>query len=190
METIVLASASPRRRELLTRAGIPFDLSAAEVDERCDAPASSAVRILSARKAAAVRGICPGRYILAADTLVELDGKTLGKPASPEEAAAMLRRLSGHTHQVYTGVTVISPAGDVFTDSDRSDVTFGEVTDAEIASYVRSGEPMDKAGAYALQGRASLWVSRIEGSWSSVIGLPLYLVRSLLIRAGYPLIPG
>ncbi len=185
METIVLASASPRRRELLTLAGIPFEVSAAEVDEHCSAPASSAVRILSARKASAVRNTVRDRFILAADTLVELDGVALGKPSSPEEAAAMLRRLSGRTHQVHTGVTVISPSGELLTDADTSDVTFGSIPEPEILAYVRSGEPLDKAGAYAVQGRASLWISRLEGSYSSVIGLPLFLVRSLLLRAGY-----
>ena len=187
MDTLILASASPRRKELLAHAGIPFEIQAAEVDEHCEVPASAAVRELSRRKALAVRARFPSRYILAADTLVELDGAVLGKPSGPEEAAAMLRRLSGHTHQVYTGVTVINPAGDVLTDSDRSDVTFGEVSETEIAAYVRSGEPLDKAGAYAIQGRASLWISHMEGSYSSVIGLPLYIVRNLLLRSGYPL---
>ena len=188
METLILASASPRRSELLSHAGIPFEVQAAEVDEHCDGPASSAVRELSSRKALAVRSRFPSRFILAADTLVELEGIVLGKPSGPEEAAAMLRRLSGRTHQVYTGVTVINPAGEVFTGSDRSDVAFGDITEAEIASYVRSGEPLDKAGAYAIQGRASLWISRMEGSYSSVIGLPLYLVRTLLLKAGYGLV--
>ena len=96
--------------------------------------------------------------------------------------------LSGQTHQVYTGVTVISPDGRTFTDSDRTDVTFADVDDTEIAEYIRSGEPMDKAGAYALQGRAGMWVTHLDGSDTSVIGLPLYLVRSLLLRAGYPLL--
>ena len=99
----------------------------------------------------------------------------------------MLRRLSGHTHRVYTGVTVVNPSGEVFTEYDRSDVTFVDVPEEEIAAYVRTGEPLDKAGAYALQGRAALWVRRLEGCDSSVIGLPLYLVRLLLIRAGYVL---
>ena len=97
----------------------------------------------------------------------------------------MLRMLSGRTHQVYTGVSVLSPAGELFTASDRSDVTFCPLTEDEISNYILSGEPMDKAGAYALQGRASLWISRVEGSFSSVIGLPLFLVRSLLLRSGY-----
>ena len=186
METVILASASPRRRELLSLASIPFEVCTARVDEQCAEPAASAVRILSARKALAVSGQIAGRYILAADTLVELNGVTLGKPSGPEEASAMLRRLSGNTHQVHTGVTVINPAGVIFTDGDTSSVTFDAVSDAEIEAYVASGEPLDKAGSYAIQGRASLWISHMEGSYSSVIGLPLHLVRSLLIRAGFP----
>ena len=188
METLILASASPRRSELLAHAGIPFEIQAADVDEHCVVPAAEAVRLLSSRKAQAVRELFPSRWILAADTLVELEGTVLGKPAGPEEAAAMLRRLSGHTHQVYTGVTVINPAGELFTDSDRSDVTFGNIPEAEIAAYVRSGEPLDKAGAYAIQGRASLWISHMAGSYSSVIGLPLFIVRKLLLQSGYQLI--
>ncbi len=188
METLILASASPRRKELLAHAGIPFEVQAAQVDEHCEGPAAENVKILSARKALAVRSLFPSRFILAADTLVELDGAVLGKPSGPEEAADMLQRLSGRTHQVWTGVTLVNPSGDMFTENDRSDVTFGEVPKEEIAAYVRSGEPLDKAGAYAIQGRASLWISRMEGSYSNVIGLPLFLVRSLLLRAGYPLI--
>ena len=96
--------------------------------------------------------------------------------------------LSGQTHQVYTGVTVMSPDGSAFTGSDRTDVTFAPVDEAEIIDYVSTGEPMDKAGAYALQGRAGMWVTHLDGSDTSVIGLPLYLVRSLLLQAGYPLL--
>lgn len=99
----------------------------------------------------------------------------------------MLSRLSGRTHQVFTGVTIIPPSGEVFTASDRTDVTFCEIPGEEIRSYVATGDPLDKAGSYALQGRAALWVTRIEGCDTSVIGLPLYLVRRLLLRAGYPL---
>ncbi len=186
METLILASASPRRSELLSLAGIPFEICTACVDEQCAEPAASAVRILSARKALAVSGKVSGRFVLAADTLVELDGMTLGKPAGPEEAACMLRRLSGNTHHVHTGITVVNPDGVIFTDGDTSSVTFEAIPDPEIEAYVATGEPLDKAGAYAIQGRASLWISHMEGSYSSVIGLPLHLVRSLLIRAGYP----
>ena len=188
METLVLASQSPRRKELLTLAGIPFEADAPEVDESCTLTAGEAVRELSRRKAEAAALRHPGRFILASDTLVTLDRRSLGKPASPEEACAMLRSLSGRTHEVFTGVTVISPAGQRFTEEDCTRVAFCEIPEAEIAAYVRSGEPMDKAGAYGLQGHAGLWITRIEGSHTSVIGLPLYLVRSLLLKAGFPLI--
>ena len=185
MEKLILASCSPRRCELLTCAGIPFDAVTPDVDESCTLPAEDAVAVLSARKAKAVAGMRPGFRVLAADTLVDVDGKPLGKPVSREDAVNMLRTLSGRTHHVFTGVTVLSPSGELFTETDCSNVTFCEIPEEEIASYVLSGEPMDKAGAYALQGRASLWITRLEGSYSSVIGLPLYLVRKLLLRSGY-----
>lgn len=184
-EKLILASCSPRRSELLALAGIPFETAVSEADETCALPVEPAVRELSARKAKAVSVLFPGRYVLGADTLVAVDGKKLGKPQNEEEAASMLRLLSGRTHQVFTGVTVVSPSGDLFTEADRSDVTFCPVPEEEILSYVRSGEPMDKAGAYAIQGRASLWISHVEGSFSSVIGLPLFLVRSLLLQSGW-----
>ncbi len=184
----MLASRSPRRCELLNRIGLVFETDAPDVDETCSLPAGEAVRILSLRKAQAAAESHPGSFILAADTLVSFREEALGKPVDPQDAIRMLRMLSGQTHQVYTGVTVISPDGRVFTDSDRTDVTFASVDDAEIADYVRSGEPMDKAGAYALQGRAGMWVTHLDGSDTSVIGLPLYLVRSLLLQAGYPLL--
>lgn len=189
MEKLILASCSPRRSELLTLAGIPFETVSPNVDESCSLPAQQAVSVLSARKAEAVGALCPGRYILAADTLVALDGISLGKPADTEEAASMLRMLSGKTHQVYTGISVLSPSGMLLTESDRSDVTFCSLSEKEITAYVKSGEPMDKAGAYAVQGHASLWITRLEGNYSSVIGLPLYLVRRLLLRCGYKIEP-
>ena len=129
--------------------------------------------------------------LITADTMVILPpsegrgGEILGKPRDAEDAARMLRMLSGRTHQVYTGVSVRSPDGRLFTETDCSDVAFCPVPEEEILAYVRTGEPLDKAGAYALQGRASLWITRLEGSYSSVIGLPLYLVRRLLLEAGY-----
>ena len=185
MEKLILASCSPRRSELLTLAGIPFETFAPDIDESCDLPASLAVSELSAMKAKAVGELFPGRFVLAADTLVSLNDKKLGKPRDAADAANMLRMLSGRTHQVYTGVSVLSPSGKISTETDRSDVTFCPLTEEEILAYVRTGEPMDKAGAYALQGHASLWISRVEGSFSSVIGLPLFLVRSLLLRNGW-----
>ena len=187
MDVLILASRSPRRCELLSRLGLPFEADAPDVDESCSLPAPEAVCMLSLRKASAAASAHPGRYILGADTLVSLQGSSLGKPADESDAVRMLKFLSDRTHQVYTGVTVISPSGEAFTAYDRTDVTFDRLSDKEILSYVRSGEPMDKAGAYALQGMAGAWVTRLEGSDTSVIGLPLYLVRRLLIRSGYPL---
>ena len=184
-EKLILASCSPRRSELLKIAGVPFETVSPEVDESFDCPVEEAVSLLSVRKAKAVGALYPGRRILAADTLVAVDGVPLGKPADAEDSVRMLHLLSGRTHQVYTGVSVLAPSGELFTGCDRSDVTFCPVPDGEILSYVRSGEPLDKAGAYAIQGRASLWITRLEGSYSSVIGLPLNLVRLLLLRSGY-----
>ncbi len=184
-EPLILASASPRRRELLGSLGISFEICPADVDEHIDLPADMAVFSLSRRKADAARQLHPGRWILAADTLVSADKRILGKPSDREEACRMLRFLSGRTHQVYTGVTVISPDGRSFTEVDTSDVTFDRIGEEEIRSYVDSGEPMDKAGAYAIQGGAAKWISRLEGSPSGVIGLPLCLVRKLLCEAGY-----
>ena len=188
MESLVLASRSPRRCELLNRIGLEFITDAPDVDETCSLPAGEAVRILSRRKADAAAASHPGCFVLAADTLVSFRDEALGKPLDPPDAVRMLRMLSGQTHQVYTGVTVINPDGRVYTDSDCTDVTFASVGEDEIDAYVRTGEPMDKAGAYALQGRAGMWVTHLSGSDSSVIGLPLYLVRSLLLQAGYPLL--
>lgn len=187
LSRLILASRSPRRLELLTRFGVPFETFVPDVDESCDLPAAEAVESLSRRKALATSSSFPDAFILAADTLVSVDGVSLGKPSGREDAVRMLRLLSGRTHQVFTGVTVISPSGRVFTSSDRTDVTFCEVPEEEILSYADSGEPLDKAGSYALQGRASLWITRLDGCDTSVIGLPLYLVRELLISAGYPL---
>ena len=184
-EKLILASCSPRRSELLTLAGIPFETASPDVDESCSLPVDQAVSELSARKAKAVGNLFPGRFVLAADTLVAIDGIKLGKPHDAEDAMRMLRLLSGRTHQVYTGVSVLSPSGMLFTDADRSDVTFCPLTEDDIFSYICSGEPMDKAGAYALQGRASLRISHVEGSFSSVIGLPLFLARRLLLQSGY-----
>ena len=188
MAKLVLASRSPRRCELLRNLGLVFETDAVMVDETCSLSAPDAVELLSLRKAESVRPKHPDSFILSADTLVSCMGKTLGKPQNKKEASRMLHLLSGKTHQVYTGVTVISPEGSVFTSHDCSNVTFDTLSDEEITSYVLSGEPMDKAGSYAIQGRAALWISHLDGNPSSVIGLSLFLVRSLLLQSGYPLI--
>ena len=187
LNTLILASRSPRRSELLRRLGLAFETDDPDVDESCSLPAGEAVRLLSRRKASASALAHPGCYVLAADTLVSFQEASLGKPKDQDDAVRMLQLLSGRTHQVYTGVTVIAPDGTAWTDADCTNVTFAGLTDDEIRSYVLSGEPMDKAGAYALQGRAGLWVEHLDGSDTSVIGLPLFLVRRLLLSAGYPL---
>jgi len=187
MNRLILASCSPRRVELLRRLGLPFETDATDIDEECCLSVPDAVELLSLRKAEASFARHPGCYIIGADTLVSVDGKALGKPSDPPEAVRMLHQLSGRIHQVYTGVTVISPDGSRLTEHCRTDVSFVPVPDEEIQSYVLSGEPMDKAGGYALQGRAGCWVDSVHGSDSSVIGLPLHLVRSLLLKVGFPL---
>ncbi len=186
VETLILASGSPRRQELLQQAGIPFRTDAPEVDETCSLPAGQAVAELSRRKAFAAGKLHPGCFILAADTLVSADGVSLGKPADSEAAVQMLHALSGRTHQVYTGVTVLNPKGESYTETDCSSVTFCSIPESELVAYAETSEPYDKAGAYAIQGHAALWITHVEGCFSSVIGLPLYLVRELLIRAGFP----
>ena len=181
---LVLASASPRRRELMDMTGIPYRIDAADVDEHTTLGAREAVLELSRRKALAVAARHPGLTVLGADTLVAIDNTSLGKPATEAEAFAMLRMLSGRTHQVYTGVTVVAADGCVFSDVDTSHVTMNELTDEEIRWYIATGEPMDKAGAYALQGRACLWVREVRGTPSGVIGLPMPLTYRLLRQAG------
>ena len=186
MEKLILASGSPRRSELLTLAGIPFEVCSVNVDESCAAPAYDAVRILSHRKALAAGNLFPGRYILAADTLVELDGKIFGKPENKKDAFRMLRALSGKTHHVFTGVSLLSPEGVMQSEVDSSSVSFCELNDREIDNYISGGEPMDKAGAYAAQGHAALFITHLDGTHASVMGLPLHKVRELLKNAGFP----
>ena len=181
---LVLASASPRRRELLALTGIPFIIDAPQVDEHCSLGARDAVAALSRRKAEAGARMHPGKVILASDTLVAVDDTPLGKPHDEEDAFRMLRSLSGRWHHVYTGVCVVDARGGVHSGVDATAVRFGDMTDGEIRAYIATGEPMDKAGSYALQGIAGLWVEEISGSASNVIGLPLTLTRRLLQEAG------
>ena len=181
---LILASQSPRRRELLSLTGIPFEVDAPEVDESCTLGAREAVLELSRRKALAAAAKHPGKVILASDTLVAVDDIPLGKPTDEEDAFRMLRSLSGRWHQVYTGVCVISATGDIHAEADATDVRFGHMTDETIRAYIATGEPMDKAGAYALQGIAGLWIEEIRGSHTNVIGLPLTLTRRLLEACG------
>jgi septum formation protein len=193
---IVLASASPRRQELLRIAGIPFTVQPADIDESPladESPRGCAER-LARGKALAVSQSRPRDCVLGADTIVVVDDAILGKPRDADDAARMLRMLSGRTHAVITGVCLVSPVvsgqgsvaseADLVTASETTLVTFCELSDDEIHDYVVTGEPMDKAGAYAIQGIASRWIPRIEGDYSNVVGLPVALVYRMLRERG------
>ena len=174
MEKIYLASKSPRRAELLTRLGIEYEILSAEVDETVSGKPEDCVKILAQRKAAAGAQRVSEGWVLAADTLVFLNDQPLGKPADAEDAVRMLHSLSGRTHRVLTGMCLVNArTGEQFTRCDGADITFDEMTDEEIASYVAGGEPMDKAGAYGIQDQAGIFVQALEGDYYNVMGLPL-----------------
>ena len=187
---LILASASPRRAELLSAAGIPFDVRPAHVDETIrpgeDAPTYAGRVALD--KARTLASDSPGRYVLAADTVVVIDDQILGKPSDDEDAKRMLRLLSGRTHEVLTAVVLMAPAPvdgrAIDAHVEATAVQFAPLGKAEIDWYVGTGEPRDKAGAYAIQGLASRFVTRIEGSYSNVVGLPVGLVYAMCTRAG------
>jgi septum formation protein len=206
---LVLASASPRRQELLRNAGIAFVVQPADIDENPfegESPRDCAER-LAREKALAVSRSRPADYVLGADTIVVVDGNILGKPGDAADAARMLRLLAGRVHEVITGVCVVNPVArdqwlvgsNVKTQTAREQaatgrqlatavettlVTMSELSDDDIREYVATGEPMDKAGAYAIQGGASRWIPRIEGDYSNVVGLPVALVYRMLRERG------
>lgn len=180
---VILASQSPRRRELLTLIGIPHEVRPADLDETYfpgEAPRDHALR-LARDKAAAIRE--PEAVVIGSDTIVVVDGDVLGKPADENDAARMLRRLSGRAHVVITAVAV-AWRGQVASDAEEVAVTFRELPEERIASYVRTGEPMDKAGAYGIQGFGAVNVARVEGDYFAVMGLPLQLLVRLCARLG------
>ncbi len=184
-EKLVLASASPRRAEILRRAGIPCRVRPAQIDEglrRRETPEQHVGRLARA-KAEAVRR--PGETVLGADTVVVIGKTILGKPRDARHAARMLRLLSGRSHRVLTGVCLLFEGG-VLEDVASTRVWFRPLRRAELAAYVASGEPFDKAGAYAIQGLASKFVERIEGCYFNVMGLPVALVYELLRGKGDP----
>jgi septum formation protein len=178
---LVLASASPRRQELLRNAGITFEVQPANIPED-PLPGEAAkdyVERLAREKALAIASQRPQDVVLGADTVVVVDGQLLGKPSDAADAARMLRMLSGRKHEVITGVCVVV-RGQSKVASETTRVTMSELSDKDVADYVASGEPMDKAGAYAIQGIASRWIPSIEGDYSNVVGLPVALVFRML----------
>ena len=186
---IILASRSPRRRELLERMGITdLEVIPAEGEEIATRTLTTdqLVEELSRRKCAEVAALRPKDLIIAADTVVATNNRVLGKPRSEEDAARMLATLSGRLHTVYTGVTV-SLEGKTITSHEMTSVRFRTLTQADIIRYIATGEPMDKAGAYGAQGKAALFVSRIEGDYFNVMGLPLYLLGKMLADFGIQL---
>lgn len=184
---LVLASASPRRREYLARLGLEFSIVPAAIDESChpDEPPRDFALRMAATKARAVAEAYPAACVLGADTVVALDGHIFGKPANHEEALAMLKQLQGHTHAVTTGFAIIVKERNIdVLDAVTTLVTFGTFPDPVLQAYVASDEPMDKAGAYGLQGIGGFLVRSLSGSCSNVVGLPVHaVVRSLLEQA-------
>jgi len=181
---LLLASASPRRRDLLRNAGFDFEVQASNIVEEMkegERPEEFARRA-AREKALHVAAVSPGgSLVLGADTVVVIDGVTLGKPSDLEDAARMLRLLSGRTHQVHTGICLVRAPDEVKAlEHETTLVTFRELDAAEIRAYVESGEPLDKAGAYAVQGLASKFVTRISGCYSNVVGLPVARLYGIL----------
>jgi len=182
---LVLASASPRRQELLRNAAIRFEVQPAHIaeDPLPGEGAKDCAERLAREKALAIAQVRPQAAVLGADTVVVVDGQILGKPANAADATRMLRLLSGRTHQVITGVCLVI-GGQCAVASETTSVTMCEISEKEISAYVAAGEPMDKAGAYAIQGMASRWIPRIEGDYSNVVGLPMALVWRMLSERG------
>ncbi|SDG37748.1 septum formation protein [Selenomonas sp. WCT3] len=185
---IILASGSPRRKELLEQIGASFKVLVSEASEESSdlLEPEELVRINAVAKAKAVASEHPDSPVLGADTVVSLDGHTYGKPCDAAEACRMLETFSGRTHQVSTGIA-FAVKGKIYTDVVTTKVTFGPMSKAEISRYVETGEPLDKAGAYAVQGIAARFIEKIDGSYSNVVGLPLHAVTQLARKAGVDL---
>ena len=182
---IILASQSPRRRELMEMLQIPYEAVVSEVEEIVpeDISPDALVEALALQKAQAVFAQYPQGCVIGADTIVYIDGEIVGKPKDDADAASILRKLQGRSHEVYTGVAVLTPNGTQVR-HDITHVTFAPMTEQEISWYVATGEPRDKAGAYGIQGPGGIFVDRVEGNYFTVIGLPLPLLYRMLIKAG------
>jgi septum formation protein len=182
---LILASASPRRRELLVQAGLCFDVLPAHIDEtqhHREGPKAYAQR-LALEKAQAIFALHNGAVVLGADTIVELDGEVLHKPANAAEAERMLRALSGRAHRVHTGIAVVYGANH-WQHLETTTVYFAEIPEADLVHYLASGDSLDKAGAYGIQGYAARWIPRIEGDFFNVMGLPIAATMRLLRASG------
>ena len=180
--TLILASGSPRRRELLTRAGYAFDVEPADVDESRlpdELPSDYVLRLAMLKAVTVCSGPEDERFVLAADTIVVLDNDVLGKPQGRDDAVMMLQRLSGRSHEVLTGVALVC-GGARCSGMVKTEVALIDLDDQTIATYVATGESFDKAGAYGIQGLASRFVDRINGSYTNVVGLPMVLVERLM----------
>ena len=187
---IILASGSPRRRELLEMLGLEFEIRLAKGGEHPPegaGPEETVLALAGAKAEEIAEHSAENDVIIAADTIVWLDGKLLGKPHDEADAARMLRALSGREHEVWTGVALISGAGRV-SGAEQTFVKFRDLTDGEIAAYIATGEPMDKAGAYGAQGYASLFVEGIRGDFFNVMGLPLCRLGKMLGKLGVKLL--
>ncbi len=187
LASFILASVSPRRKELLEGMGIEFDVIPSGINEdflNGETPRDHVLR-LSKEKSSAVSRNNPDAWVLGADTVVIIDGEVIGKPGTQNEARAMLARLSGREHQVITGFTIVNKSADVMiTDAVESFVIFKEISEDEMDWYVKTKEPYDKAGGYAVQGMAAFFIREIRGSYTNVVGLPLTEVVTALKRVG------
>ena len=183
---LILASGSPRRRKLLAKLGYAFEICISDVDEHVDCPADEAVAVLARRKAEAAAAACKEGLIIASDTLVALEGRALGKPVDEDDARRMLESLSGREHEVFTGVCLLDAAtGRRMSAVERTGVRFRPLSAEEIDAYIATGEPMDKAGAYGIQGGAGKFVEALDGSFENVMGFPVDDVAELLSRFGF-----
>lgn len=182
---LLLASSSPRRREILAALGLEFEARGLDVDETPLSGEDAADMVLRLAEDKARAGAAPARVVLAADTAVVLDGEIFGKPIDRDDALGMLERLSGREHEVLTGVAVCAD-GNIETGLSRTRVRFRDIGRDEALQYWQSGEPADKAGAYGIQGLGGVFVSNIEGSYTGVVGLPVFETARLLARAGIP----
>jgi septum formation protein len=190
MRKLILASGSPRRKELLERIGLTFSVQAADVDETL-VPGLSAqeqvIRLSQLKAHAVAKNMAADTAVLSADTVVVRDGEILGKPKSPEDAVSMLKSLSGRSHLVLTGMTLWTPEGSR-SHCEKTEVHIRALSDEEIHAYVATGEPLDKAGAYGIQGYAAVFVEKLVGDYYNVMGLPLCALTPMLREAGIPVL--